>query len=273
MPDLRFVLIEDEAAAASRLRKMVQELRSNAQCVHTVDTVEEALEWLPANAAQYDLLFMDVQLADGISFEIFEEIKVEKPVIFTTAYDGYALQAFRVNGLDYLLKPVKVEELEQALAKCERLQAATPPAIDYTRLAAALRQPFQEQPQPVSQPALIESGKTYQKRLLVKIGETLKALEIAEAAYFYAQDKVIFMRHQNGRDYPLDHNLDQLEALLDPLQFFRINRQYIINIKAIQSMHAWSKSRIKLLLSPPAPAETVVSSYRTGEFKAWLEAK
>lgn len=262
MADFRFVLLEDEPAAANRLRKMVQELHPEAQHVHTLDTVEEALDWLPQHAAAYDLLFMDVQLADGISFEIFSEIRVEKPIIFTTAYDQFALQAFRVNSLDYLLKPVKGEELQQALRKFSRQQTPAAPVLDYSKLAEALRQPLQQQ-----------AEKSYQKRLLVKIGDTLKALDVKEAAYFYAHEKVIFMRQHSGREYPMDHNLDQLEALLDPRQFFRINRQYIINIDAIQSMHAWSKSRIKLLLQPPAPGETVVSTYRTGEFKEWLEAK
>lgn len=256
MADFRFVLVEDEAAAANRLRKQVMELRPQAEHLHTLDTVEAAVVWLSANPAAYDLLFMDVQLADGISFEIFEEVKIQKPVIFTTAYDAYALQAFRVNGLDYLLKPVKSEELQQALERFDALQKAAP-ALDYSKLAEALRQP----------------QKSYQKRLLVKIGESLKALDVEEAAYFYAHEKVIFLRQHNGREYPLDHNLDQLEALLDPRQFFRINRQYIVNIQAIQSMHAWSKSRIKLLLEPAAPTETVVSTYRTSDFKAWLEAK
>lgn len=263
MPDLRFVLVEDEAAAASRLRKMVLELRPAATHVHTLETVEEAIDWLPAHTPNYDLVFMDVQLADGISFEIFKEIEMQKPVIFTTAYDSYALQAFRVNGIDYLLKPVKGEELQQALQKWEKYQhkpaqdQEAAPALDYSKLAELLRQP----------------QFSYQKRLLVKFGDTLKAIDVLEAAYFFAQDKVILMRLHSGREYPLDQNLDQLEQLLDPRQFFRINRQYIVNIGAIQSMHAWSKSRIKLLLNPAAPSETVVSTYRTGDFKAWLEAK
>lgn len=256
MADFRFVIIEDEAAAAARLRKLVLELRPAAEHLHTLDTVEAAVEWLEENPEAYDLLLMDVQLADGISFEIFQEVKVQQPVIFTTAYDAYALQAFRVNGLDYLLKPIKSEELKQALERFDKLRKSSP-ALDYHKLAEMLR----------------PSEKSYQKRLLVKIGETFKALDVQEAAYFYAHEKVIFLRQHTGREYPLDHNLDQLEALLDPAQFFRINRQYIINIKAIQSMHAWSKSRLKLVLQPEPPGETVVSTYRTGDFKAWLEAK
>jgi DNA-binding LytR/AlgR family response regulator len=253
MTELRYLIIEDEKPAAERLHNMLTTLLPHSQLQAVLPSVEESIKWLKARPLAFDLLFVDVELADGLSFDIFESCPVHQPVIFTTAYDQYALQAFQVNSIDYLLKPIKLEKLQQAL---DKLQLRHPSAaIDYQQLAEAIR----------------KQEHTYQERILVRTGDSLQALPLQEAAYFYTQDKVVFMRMRNGRTYPIDPHLDQLENMLNPHKFFRINRQYIINLQAIEQMCAWSKSRIKLMLQPLPPTETVVSSYRTAEFKEWLE--
>ncbi|TAE57899.1 MAG: DNA-binding response regulator, partial [Bacteroidetes bacterium] len=199
-------------------------------------------------------LLLDIHLADGSSFEIFRETEITCPVIFTTAYDQYAIQAFKVNSIDYLLKPIKKEELLAALQKYHQMQEKKEGSmIDFRKIFEAL--PRQRE---------------YQKRVLIRFGQHIKAIEIAQAAYFFLESKITLMRTHDGKDYPLDYNLEEMQEMLDPGQFFRINRKYIVNISAIDQMFAYSKSRVKLLLKPPCQEETIVSAERAADFREWL---
>jgi two-component system LytT family response regulator len=249
---LRILIIEDEAAAAERLARLLKEAAPEAEILQTLDSVEGALEWLDQNPAP-DLILSDIELADGSSFEIFGQAGSPCPVIFTTAYDKYAIQAFKVNSVDYLLKPIKAPELAGALEKYRKLRQPAQ-QIDYALLAKAIRE---EQP-------------SHQKRIVIRYGQNIKAIEISDAAYFFIESRVTLVVTKEGKRYPVDYNLDQLEGILDPEKFYRINRKMIVGIHAIESMYAYSKSRVKLSLKPASDQEAIVSTERSPHFKRWL---
>ena len=246
---MKVLLIEDELAAARRLTKIVQEIDPGVEVLDCLDSIEHSLNWLVENPTP-DLILMDIHLADGSSFEIFQHVRINSPVIFITAYDQYAIQAFKVNAVDYLLKPIKREELEEALARVKRLRKKE--QIDYEQLAQAMQQG------------------SWNKRFLIRIGQNFRVIELKEAAYFYTESKITFLIARGGKRYPLDYSLEKLEELLPADQYFRINRQFIVGIEAIQEMYSVSKSRVKLVLDPPSNMDTIVSTERSPVFKKWL---
>lgn len=251
---MKILIIEDEEPAAKRLQKMLKEIEPDINVLGQIVSVSSAVKWFGENA-QPDLLFSDIQLSDGLSFEFFKAVEVSCPVIFTTAYDQYAIDAFKVNSIDYLLKPIKKEELEKAVAKFRKLAvSAAPPAIDINKLLQTLS----------------PAGAEYKKRFVVRYGEHIKTIDIEDVVYFYTEDKVTFLCTKDGRRYVIDYNLDTLDASLDPKSFFRINRQYIIGIHSIAEMFAYTKSRVLIKLNPPAKHETIVSTERSADFKHWL---
>ncbi len=249
---MNILIIEDESPASTRLIKMIQEAEPNAKILGTIVSVTSGIKWLIENDSP-DIIFSDIQLSDGLSFEIFKKINITSPVIFTTAYDQYAIEAFKLNSVDYLLKPVKKEELNQAIAKFKKLHSKTP-ALDINKLMETLQ---------------VEKTE-YKKRFIVRYGEHIKTINSEEVAYFYTEDKVNFLVTNEGRRFAIDFNLDTLEHSLDPKIFFRINRQYIIGIHAIKEMFAYTKSRVLVKLNPETKHETVVSTERSGDFKLWL---
>ncbi len=248
---MRILLVEDELPAAERLKKLIAEVEPNAEVLAILPSVKSAVAWLTDNTAP-DLIFMDIHLADGHSFEIFQEVNVVSPVIFSTAYDQYALEAFKVNSIDYLLKPVKKEELTRAITKYKGLTG-----LNTHQINALLKQ-------------LGTINKEFQRRIIIRYGDTIKMVEISDVAYFYTEDKINFLCTKGNLKYPIDQNLDELESILDPRIFFRINRQFIVNINAIDKMLAWSKSRVKIILKPVCELETIVSTERSPHFKEWL---
>lgn len=253
---MKILLIEDENAALRRLEKLLGEVAPDAVIVGRLDSVEAAITWFQTNP-QPDLMLLDIHLADGASFEIFQHVKVQAPVIFTTAYDEYALQAFKVNAVDYLLKPIKVNELTEAIEKYKRIFQQTAAVPDYTQLLQTLRQQ--------------EGSHSYLRRMLIRFSNSFRLVDMADAAYFYTKDKITFLVTRSAsKRFPVDYPLDKLETLLDPAAFFRINRQFIINVEAIKEMHPYSKSRVKVDLDPPTELETIVSTERSSEFKKWL---
>src|SRR5688572_20796073 len=189
---MNVLLIEDEEAAAQRMQKMLRQLEPDINILAVTDSIESSVNWLQNNASP-DLIFSDIHLADGSSFEIFRETKVSSPVIFTTAFDKYALEAFKLNSIDYLLKPIKAEELSQSLEKWKRLQGQKQPAFDYQSLLHAL------------QP---NHTKTYQKRLVIRYGAHIKTVEVADIAYFFTQEKVTFLNTFENKKLPVDNTLD-----------------------------------------------------------------
>jgi DNA-binding LytR/AlgR family response regulator len=247
------LIVEDEDAAVNRLQKMIMEVMPDANIVGSIPSIRSAIEWFNTNPAP-DLIFMDIHLADGQSFEIFKKVEVKTAIIFTTAYDQYALEAFKVNSIDYLLKPLKKEEVQRALKKFESL-TNNQPVIDIQKLLSSLQAP----------------KTNYKDRFVVKFGEHIRTVETVEAAYFYTENKVNFLVTKDAKRYAIDYNLDELETLLDPKKFFRINRQFIIGFYSITDMFTYSKSRVLIKLNPPSKLETIVSTERSASFKAWLD--
>lgn len=253
---MKFLVIEDEKLAAERLTALVKELAPGFEIVGRADSVKSSVRWLQNNPAP-DLIFMDIQLADGLSFNIFEHIKVEVPVIFTTAYNEYAIRAFKVNSIDYLLKPIDKEDLQKSLDKFNRLYQKVEEKVVYDSLAV--------------QKLLQMFSNNYKARFVIRVGEHLRHIGIEEIAFFHSMEKETYLNTFSGKCYGLEYSLDQLEELTDPKTFFRINRKYLVNLKAIKDIIAYSGSRLKLKINDKDDDETVVSREKVAEFRNWLE--
>jgi DNA-binding LytR/AlgR family response regulator len=254
---MKILIIEDEPTTARRLEKMLGEISPEYLVCDILDSVEDSVAWF-RNHTQPALVFMDIHLADGNSFEIFESVDVTCPVIFTTAYDQYAIKAFKVNSIDYLLKPIKKNELVQSLNKFKKLGLESAPAkLDFDMISKL----FTEKSTPLL------------KRFMVKIGQTIKAVDISGVAYFFVEDKIVYAVLNSGQKYPVDFTMDYLEKNLDQERFYRINRSFIVSIESIATMLAYSKSRIKIELTPPCSSEVITSTDRSGSFKDWLSGK
>ncbi|RAK62892.1 LytR/AlgR family response regulator transcription factor [Hymenobacter edaphi] len=253
-------VVEDEPLAARRLTDLLRRQQPPVQVLATADSVEAAAALLLAAPQPPDVLFLDIHLADGLSFELFERVQVRCPVIFTTAYDQYALRAFKVNSIDYLLKPIDEDELQAALHKLRAVRAtpAAAPAFDAGVLAQVLQQ-LQPQPQ-------------YKKQFVVKVGEHLKVVPVEQVSYFFSLEKATFVQTRENRRFVLDQTLEQLEKLLDPQQFFRLNRAYLVHHEAIQDIIHYTNSRLKTTLRPAAPeGDVLVSRERVSAFRQWLD--
>jgi DNA-binding LytR/AlgR family response regulator len=247
---MRVLIIEDELPAFSRLSKLIQEVIPVAEVLGQLDSVLAARQWFAANELP-DVVFMDIHLADGSAFDLMDAVKVECPIIFTTAFDQYAIEAFKVSSIDYLLKPVKREDLQKAFSKLKQF-----------------RHIFQPHTAPGKKSTDLKSE--YKKRFVIRFGEHIKTLNVEEIAYFYSENRATFARNQDGRNFPVDYNLDTLEQMLDPSVFFRINRQFLISIGAISEMKTYSKARVIVTLKPQSQEQPVVSSERAAVFKQWL---
>ncbi len=250
---MQVIIIEDEIPAANRLTKLLKDIDSGIEVVVVLDSVESSVKYLQA-PKNIDLIFMDIQLADGLSFDIFQQTKIETPVIFTTAFDQYTLKAFKVNSIDYLLKPIDEKELRQAVEKYKLLRHEK--ENDFSEKMLKL---FREM-----------NGTGYKERLLIKRGLQLSYLKIETTAYCYADGKLCYAVDFNGNKYLLENNLSHLEEQLQPTKFYRINRHLLVNIDAVQKVHTWLGGRLKLELTLPTTAETVVSRDRVNGFKNWL---
>lgn len=244
---MKVLIIEDETPAFNRLGKLIQEVVPVADILPQLDSVSAARKWFAGHPLP-DVVFMDIHLADGSAFDFLEQTSLDCPIIFTTAYDQYAIEAFKVSSIDYLLKPVKREDLQKAFVKLKQF-----------------RNIFQEGQRPA--PA---EKQEYKKRFVIRYGEHIKTLNVEDIAYFYSENRATFARNHDGRNLPVDYNLDNLEALLDPASFFRINRQYLISLEAIAEMKTYSKARVIVTLKPAAQEQPVVSSERSAHFKQWL---
>ena len=250
---VKVLILEDEEAAANRLQKLIAETLPEAVFVATISSVKQSIDWFKNNAAP-DLIFADIQLNDGTSFDIFKEIEIKSPLIFTTAYDAYTLDAFKLNSVDYLLKPIKKNELTNAVEKFKAVYLSGKQDDNHVR---QLLQSLQKTQQ-------------YKQRFVLRIGEHMKVVEVADIAYFYTENKANFIITREGKRYLADNTLDQLEDMLDPKSFFRINRQFIISYSSIAEMFTYSKSRVLLKLNPPSKLDTIVSTERSAAFKTWL---
>lgn len=251
---MRVIVIEDEKPSARRLQRLLNSLGIEANTM--LHSVKESVEWFQNNEHP-DLIFLDIQLSDGLSFEIFDTIKITSPIIFTTAYDEYALQAFKLNSIDYLLKPIDEEELKAAVEQYKnRNPEKKAVTIDFEDIKKMLTNPLERE---------------YKKRFSVKVGQHLKLINIDEIECFYSENKGTYLYTTQGRNYLLDTTLEQLENELDPHTFFRINRKFFVNIHAIKDMISYTNSRLQIKLNSYKDHDVIVARERVKAFKEWLE--
>ncbi len=251
---MNVLIIEDESLAAEKLEQMLKEIDASIRVIATLGSIKESVKWLMQHTA--DLIFLDIQLSDGISFSIFEQVTVTTPIIFTTAYDQYAVKAFQLNSISYLLKPIRKNDLTESLQKYKSLKSAF--SIDFDALVAHIQ----------------GRGPDYKKRFLIQIGEKIRKIEVSEIAYFFVLEKSIYLKTFQGNAYPVDFTLDKMEGMLNPEMFFRINRKYLVNMVSISNMVAYSRGRIKLELRPKTDDEfdSIVSIDRSSDFKKWMNS-
>lgn len=251
---MRILIIEDEEYAAKRLKKMILARKPDSEILGVLDAVEEAIEWFKSNKPP-DLLFLDIHLSDGKSFSFLEVTKPKCPIIFTTAYDEYALKAFDFNSVDYLLKPVEELALDRAMAKFDHLAGSPPSVSQDNRLEDLLRH--------------IKGN--YKKRFLVKIGEQYLYVMSEEVAYFRSDEGETYLHTNGGKKYIISQKLDALMQQVDAERFFRINRKFIVSIESLQKIGTWFSGRLKLELNPDAGEEVIVSRDRAADFRSWLD--
>ena len=248
----KVIIIEDEKPAARRLQRMLSKL--NIETETMLHSVAEAVNWFNSNDHP-DLIFLDIQLSDGISFEIFEEVKIDSAVIFTTAYDEYALKAFKLNSVDYLLKPIDEEELANAVAKFKENYLKNSPQIDFNAFKK-----------------ILETGNKpdYKTRFTIQVGQHLKIILANEICCFYSENKASYLTTTSGRNYPVDVSLENLEKDLDPKKFFRINRKSIVNIDCIEDIISYTNSRLEVKVKVFSEFQLIVSRERVRDFKNWI---
>ncbi|MDP4208540.1 MAG: LytTR family DNA-binding domain-containing protein [Bacteroidota bacterium] len=253
---MKVVIIEDEQLAARRLESMIRAIDSNVEVLAKLESVEDSVEWFRTNTHP-DLIFLDIHLEDDLCFSIFNKVKITTPVIFTTAFDEYAIKAFKLKSIDYLLKPIVHDDLNAAICKYKDWNSAQEQAVDVKSLMSLL------------------TSKTthYRERFSVTIGQKIKTINTADIAYFYSAEGVTFMVLNDKHEYPLDYSLDKLFEEVDPKQFFRINRQYMVRLTAIANVHVFPKSRLKLELLPRPSIEIFVSLDKVTAFKRWLDGE
>ena len=245
------VIFEDETRAANHLERLLAKVAPNMAVIAKLETVRDGVKYLQTNP-EPELIFSDIQLADGLSFEIYKQVAIRCPIIFTTAYDHYAIEAFQTNGIDYLLKPIEEERLRQAIEKARHFS----PGLALEKLLS------------MNNPA---DGKAYKSRFMVKVGDKIRSVPVEEILVFYSQEKSSFIRTSDSHTYCIDYALDQLEPMLDPKRYFRINRKYIISIDACTNILAWTNSRLRLKIDGIDDTDIIVARERVVEFKMWLD--
>lgn len=248
---MNILIIEDEKPAAERLKTLAAPLLPNAYFHGHLDSISNAVKWLNQNPAP-ELIFCDIQLADGHSFEIFEQISVSAPIIFTTAFDQYAIKAFKLNSVDYLLKPIDPKELETAITKFKNQNVSKD--IDLLQLKG-----------------LLKAEKQYKERFMVKVGEKIHSVLTADASFFFSAEKATFLQSYEGRRYIIDYTLEQLESMLDPKRFFRLNRKYMASFESIEGIYSYSNSRLKVKLKACDDNDILISREKVADFKEWLD--
>ena len=261
---LKVLIVEDEALAAEKLTMLLKAIDASIEVLAVLASVERAVQWLTNNQA--DLIFLDIHLSDGVSFKIFERIEVHTPIIFTTAYDQFAIKAFEQNSVAYLLKPVDRNELEKALNKYHRLTATSPTApLNQQAMEQLLGQLMHQQQPTTPQP-------NHKQRIMVSYGGNMRSIDIAQVAVFYAHEKANYLVNQANSKYIVDETLEKLEAERNPRQFFRVNRKYLINITAVKEVKALSNRKLEVLLHATTPDKVLVPTEKITRFKQWLNS-
>ena len=248
---MRVIIVEDESFSADKLETMLKQLRTDIDVVGKLPSVNATIEWFTKHD-EVDLVFMDIHLSDGVSFQVFEKVEIKAPIIFTTAFDQYAIQAFKHNSIDYLLKPIDVDDLERALLKYESLGTSQLNRIQVEDLKDDVL-------------------KRVKKRFLVKLGSKLESVPVTSIAYFKSANKLNYLVTHAGQQYVIDYTMDQVFEMVDETQFFKINRGMIVHIDAIDQIHSYFNGRLKLDIVPQESEDVLVSRDRVADFKAWLD--
>jgi len=255
---MKVVIIEDEKPAILKLEKMLQEYDDEIQIIGRLGSVESSVNWIKESGQEADLFFMDIRLTDGLSFDIFDHVEINKPVIFITAYNEYAIQAFKVNSIDYLLKPLNYEDLYRSMEKIKTLRENLPAnneRIQYDELSRML----------------LQLNKNFKTRFMVKVGEHIKSVKVENISLFYAEGRTVFIITQKQNKYIVDYTLEELVKMLDPDMFFRPNRSFILNINTIKDVVVYSNSRLLVLLNFDFEKEIIVSRDKVAQLKTWFE--
>ncbi|MDW7690213.1 LytTR family DNA-binding domain-containing protein [Flammeovirgaceae bacterium SG7u.111] len=256
---LKVVIVEDEPATARNLEYILQSIEPDIVVLVVLPSVAASVKWLQANQSQCALIFMDIRLSDGLSFEIFEKVKVDPPVIFLTAYNEYALQAFKANGIGYILKPYDEDEVEEALVKFKKLSISTPALQNYSELITLMEN-------------LKAGPSSFKKSFLVQHREKLLPLDVGKIAWFYTENELVYAYTSDHNKYIIDFTLEQLQQQLDPTHFFRVNRQFIVCRKAIQDIDFYFNGRLIVNTTPKSNEQILISKAKAPEFKVWMNA-
>ena len=254
---MKVIIVEDEIPAAEKLERYLLKYDPGIQVLARLETVSDTVEWLRKHQHDLDLIFMDIQLTDGLSFQIFQQVDVNKPVIFTTAHNEFALDAFKVNSIGYLLKPITFTDVAASLKKL-------------TSLREQLQQRT-EVPANVQQALSSLKTRSYKSRFMVKLGEHIKSITTDQISFFYADGRDVYLVTTQNRKFIIDYTLESLEEILDPKVFFRLNRTFILNINAIKEVLVYSNSRLKIILHQESDKEIIVSREKVSEFKEWFD--
>lgn len=256
---MNVIIVEDEIPAAEKLERYLQKYSAEVKVLARFQSVRDTVDWLRVHQDQLDLIFMDIQLSDGLSFQIFQQVAVRKPVIFTTAYNEFALDAFKVNSIDYLLKPITFTDLTSSLNKLFTLRDEFILKNDgVTRMQEALTS---------------NSFRSYKSRFMVKLGEHIRSITSDQVSVFYAEGRDVYLVTSHGKKFIIDYTLESLEAIVDPTLFFRLNRTFIININAIKEVIVYTNSRLKVILQNDIGKEIIVSREKVNEFKEWFDGQ
>lgn len=257
---MKILIVEDEELAAKKLAKTVAAIDNDAEIIGVTDSISTTVDWLDQHPSP-DLILMDIELTDGQSFEIFSRTHVKSPVIFTTSYDEFALKAFKVNSVDYLLKPIQKEDLQAAIDKYRSMKQA---------FATESKAPDNSLEQIIRELQTKLQPKDYRKRFLVKQGQKLVSVETEEIAYFYSDGRVNFFKTNDNRKYITDYTMDELEEMLDPEQYHRISRSFFVSIKSVHQIHDYFGNRLILELKPSLEKDAIVSREKVIDFKKWM---
>lgn len=255
---IRTIIIEDESLATTRLKRLLSKIEPQIEVLQELESLTTAISYLTRHQEELDLIFLDIHLSDGSSFEIFEHLKIDVPIIFTTAYDQYAIQAFKQNSVDYLLKPIGEEDLRNSIEKYKNIFHSNQgkSTIDYNLISQLL------QPESVA----------YKKRFLVYVGAKIRSIKVEDIAYFYAEQGANFLVTHQGKTYDTNYTLERLSTLLEPALFYRANRKFIINIQSVAEAYQYSRNRLKIEVQPKSPFDIFVPLDRISAFKRWLSA-
>jgi DNA-binding LytR/AlgR family response regulator len=251
---MKVLIVEDEPLSAEHLIRTLNKVDKSIQVIKTLDSISNTVKFL-SQEFELDLIFLDIHIADGNSFEIFSKINIDVPIIFTTAFNEYAIKAFKLNSIDYLLKPIGFDDLNNAIAKYHKLKSSNQKTFHTEKIENAI--------------SILT--KNYKSRFLVKLGETISSIKIEDISFFIAEDGITLLVNNDGKRYPVDYSMDALEALISPDSFFRINRKVLVNINKIQQVHTYFNSRLKLAIKNLQEEESIVSRERVNDSKLWLD--